>query len=454
MTFLQLLQMVAVTAVTLGTLVTAHEFGHFWVARRCGVKVLRFSIGFGRPWLRWTDKRGTEFVLATIPLGGYVKMLDEREGEVPPELQGQSFNRKPVLSRIAILAAGAGFNFLLAFFVYWGVLFFVGSGGVAPVIDAVAAGSLAERAGVVAGQEIVAVDDVPTPTVLTLFEQLMGRVGESGVLKLSVKSPHSDVVYDSNVTLEHWLSGTDNPDMIEALGLTLFHPKAGMTIDSVDTDTPAARAGLQAGDHIVAADGVAFTDWDVWQKYVRARPQQEIAVTVERSGVPHVFKVVPARKVDEQGHAFGQLGVAVATKWPPEMLRMVHYGPLQAFGAAGTQTWSTAKMSLDSMKKMVLGMISPKNLSGPITIAKVATAQAKSGWVPYLEFLAFFSVSLGVLNLLPIPVLDGGHILFSLPELLIGRPLSEKIQIVGSQIGLVVIVGVMMLALYNDLMHL
>lgn len=449
---MDMLQMILVTAVTLGVLVTIHEFGHFWVARRCGVKVLRFSIGFGKPLWRWRDRTGTEYALAAIPLGGYVKMLDEREGNVPEELLPQSFTRQSVRNRIAIIAAGPIANFLLAIAVYW-VIFVSGVSGVAPVIDTVKPGSLAASAGLAPGQEIVAIDGEATPTWQALYERLMRRIGESGTLQISTRHPNSDAVYDTTAQLDNWLSGAEAPDLIQGLGITLWHPRGDTVIDRVMPDSPAARAGLRERDRIIAADGVELKDWESWLDYVRARPQQAIEITVLRDGVRHEVTVIPERKLDAEGRAIGQVGVAGSVQWPQHLLREVHYGPAAALAAAVKRTWTMSMVSLDSIKKMILGMISPKNLSGPITIAKVATASAKSGWEPYLGFLAFFSVSLGVLNLLPIPVLDGGHILFSLPELFTGRPLSERVQAVGYQIGLFIIVGVMMLALYNDLVR-
>lgn len=450
---MNIVQMVLITAVTLGVLVTIHEFGHFWVARRCGVKVLRFSIGFGKPLWRRFDRTGTEFVIAAIPLGGYVKMLDEREGDVPAELLPHSFMRKPVWQRIAIVAAGPLANFILAIVLYW-LMFVMGVSGIAPVIGSVKPDSLAAHAGLVAGQEIVAVDGEETPTWQALHERLLQRIGETGSLRIAAKQPDSTAVYDRTIALDNWLAGSEEPDLIAGLGLELWRPRGETLIEQVVENSPAARAGLLAGDRIVSADGVDMPDWQAWLAYVRARPQQPIQISIVRDGVAHAIAVTPERKLDDSGKAYGQVGLGGSVKWPDGMLRDFRYSPLAAIAPAFKRTWTMSVVSLDSIKKMILGMISPKNLSGPITIAKVATASAKSGWEPYLAFLAFFSVSLGVLNLLPIPVLDGGHILFSLPELITGKRLPERIQAYGQQIGLFVIVGVMMLALYNDLLRL
>jgi regulator of sigma E protease len=449
---MNMLQMILVTIVTIGVLVTFHEYGHYWAARRCGVKVLRFCVGFGKPIWSWRDRTGTEFAIAAIPLGGYVKMLDERESEVPPELLSQSFNRKPVGQRIAIVAAGPIANFLLAIALYW-LIFVLGVGGVVPIVGSVEKNSLAEIAGLAPGQEIVAVDGEPTPTWQALHEHLVSRIGESGPLRFSVKYPDSEIIYDSTATLDEWLGDAEAPDLVGGLGITLWQPRGEPVIETVVADGPAARAGLLAGDRIVNADGVAMPDWQAWVEHVRARPEQSVQVLVERAGARHELTLVPARKLDEQGNAFGQVGLGSPVSWPPEMLRQFHYGPIAALGEALERTWSMTVVSLESIKKLIFGEISPKNLSGPITIAKVATASAKSGLEPYLGFLAFFSISLGVLNLLPIPVLDGGHILFALPELFTGKPISERVQALCVQVGVFIIVGIMGLALYNDVVR-
>ncbi|WP_207829449.1 RIP metalloprotease RseP [Pseudomonas sp. 43(2021)] len=444
------LYMIIGTLVALGVLVTFHEFGHFWVARRCGVKVLRFSVGFGTPLLRWHDRHGTEFVIAAIPLGGYVKMLDEREGDVPSALVGQSFNRKSVRQRIAIVAAGPVANFLLAILFFW-VLAMLGTQQVRPVIGAVEAGSLAASAGLTAGQEIVSIDGKPTNGWSSVNLQLVRRLGESGTLQVGVREEGASAERQLQVKLDNWLKGADEPDPIQSLGLQPWRPAIVPVLAEIDPKGPAAAAGLKTGDRLLALDGVAVNEWQQVVDAVRARPQAKVVVRVERDGAALEVPVTLARKGEGKA-AGGYLGAGVkGGEWPANMLREVSYGPLDAVGEGLSRTWNMSVLTLESLKKMLFGELSVKNLSGPITIAKVAGASAQSGVGDFLNFLAYLSISLGVLNLLPIPVLDGGHLLFYLVEWARGRPLSDRVQGWGVQIGISLVIGVMLLALINDL---
>ncbi|WP_367863587.1 RIP metalloprotease RseP [Pseudomonas guariconensis] len=444
------LYMIIGTLVALGVLVTFHEFGHFWVARRCGVKVLRFSVGFGTPLVRWHDRHGTEFVVAAIPLGGYVKMLDEREGEVPPALLGQSFNRKPVGQRIAIVAAGPIANFLLAILFFW-VVALLGTQQVRPVIGAVESGSLAASAGLVAGQEVVSIDGKPTNGWSAVNLQLVRRLGETGTLRVGVRDEGATLERQHEINLDHWLKGVDEPDPIQSLGLRPWRPAIPPVLAEIDPKGPAAAAGLKTGDTLLALDGVALADWQQVVDSVRARPEVKVQLRVERDGAQLEVPVTLARRGEGQASG-GYLGAGVkGVEWPAEMLREVSFGPLEAVGESLSRTWSMSVLTLESLKKMLFGELSVKNLSGPITIAKVAGASAQSGVGDFLNFLAYLSISLGVLNLLPIPVLDGGHLLFYLIELARGRPLSDRVQGWGVQIGISLVIGVMLLALINDL---
>jgi len=445
---------IGITIFTLGVLVAFHEFGHFWVARKCGVKVLRFSIGFGTPLFKWRDSLDTEYVIALIPLGGYVKMLDEREGEVTPGQEHLAFNRKPVLQRIAVVAAGPLANLLLAVVAFWFV-FLAGERGIAPLIGSVEPGSVAELAGLEPGQEIVAIDGSPTPTWQAVNFRLLDRIGDSGVIRFDLRYPDSDFVYQSEAYLDEWLSEVEEPNLIGGLGIRMYRPPIPVVLDEVVPDSPAEAAGLRSGDRIVAADGIPMDQWNDWVDYVRARPGEAISIDWQRDGQDLQGVIVPAQKLADSGEAYGQVGVSVVVpEWPDEMVREFRYGPVAALVAAGRRTGELVGFTLNSIKKMISGLISPKNLSGPITIAKVASASAQSGLEAFVAFLALLSVSLGVLNLLPIPVLDGGHLMYYTIELLFGKPVPVKVQMVGYQIGLLIIVGVMMLALYNDFTRL
>ena len=440
--------------VALGVLVTFHEFGHFYVARRCGVKVLRFSVGFGKALYTWKDKLGTEYTIAAIPLGGFVKMLDEREGNVPEELQDQAFNRKTVWQRMAIVAAGPVANFILAILLFW-IMLVPGTTDVAPIIGEVKSESVAARAGLEPGQEIVAVDGEPVNTWQDLNRQLLRRLGETGTMTFVVKYPDSNLEYESQAQLSDWLKGEEEPNPVAGLGISLWRPFFDARIEEVMADSPAEKSGLMAGDLVVAADGEPLDGWVALVKYVQARPGANIQIEYERGGQLSVASIRALSVEAKDGSKVGQIGVKpVRPQWPKEMMRTQEYSLSGAFVKAVDKTWETSGFVLLSLKKLILGEISTKNLSGPITIAKVAGASAKAGMSYYVGFLALLSISLGVFNLLPIPVLDGGHLFYYLIEVIKGSPVSEKVQVAGYQVGLVMVMGLMVLALYNDVMRL
>lgn len=450
---LSLLQTLASFLVALLVLVTIHEFGHFYVARRCGVKVLRFSIGFGKVLLRWHDRQGTEYALAALPLGGYVKMLDEREAPVAEDELHLTFNRKTVWQRIAIVAAGPLANFMLAIVLFW-LLLLPGHKDLIPRIGAIEAGSVAAQAGLEVGQEILAVDGIATPGAQRLNRALMNRLGESGEIHFRVAYPGSSFVYETSAPLHDWLRDSLNPDPVAGLGISLYMPPIPPIVGGVLPDGVAQRAGLAAGDRIVSVNDKPLDDWRDWVGLVRAAPGQTLEVEVERAGQGLSVTLVP-EVAEEAGVRIGRVGVMVAEfSYPDELLREQRYSVFGALAAGVEKTWDTSAFVLLSIKKLIVGEISPKNLSGPITIARVAGSSAESGLKSFVGFLALLSVFLAVFNLLPIPVLDGGHLFYYFLEVIRGKPVSERMQILGYQLGLLLVVGLTIVALYNDIVQI
>ncbi|QEY16146.1 sigma E protease regulator RseP [Cellvibrio sp. KY-GH-1] len=440
--------------VALLILVSIHEFGHFYVARRCGVKVHRFSIGFGKVLWSWRDRQGTEYALAALPLGGYVKMLDEREGVVATEERHMAFNNKSVWQRIAIVAAGPIANFILAILLFWGLML-QGERGMVPVIDSIAPNSIAAQAGLEKGQEILAVDGIPTPTWQALNRALLNRLGESGPISFKVAySEDSHFQYESEAQLHDWLRDAADPDPVAGLGISLQFPQIPPVVGEVLSASPAERAGLKTGDVLRRVDDVVINDWRLWVDYVRERPGAALSVTFERAGQLHQLTLIPDA-VTENGKVQGRVGVGVQPyNIPEKLIRAYDYSVVGAFVAGVNKTWETSGFVLLSVKKLILGEISTKNLSGPITIAKVAGSSAESGLVSFIGFVALLSVFLAVFNLLPIPVLDGGHLFYYFIEVIKGKPVSDKVQMLGYQAGLFLVISLSLLALYNDIMRL
>lgn len=440
--------------VTLGILVTVHEYGHFWVARRCGVKVLRFSVGFGKPLFSWRDKQDTEYVVAWIPLGGYVSMLDEREADVDEGDLHRAFNRQSVWKRIAIVAAGPLANFLLAIVTYW-VLFASGTTALAPVVGSVEAGSAAERAGLQPQYEIITVDNEPVRSWQEVGLGMLARVGDTGQVSLGVQEWQGYRQEEVRIPVERWLTSVQEPNPLSDLGIAPYRPGIPAVIGRVLDGGAAKEAGLQVGDRIVSANGVPVKDWSHWVKLVQESADKALELSLERDGRTEHLTLTPQGKAQTDGRVIGYIGAAAQPgQWPDGMVRTIDYGVVESVGQAVVKTWDMIGLTLDSIRKMIVGLISVDNLSGPITIAKVASDSAKSGLESFLTFLAYISISLGVLNLLPIPILDGGHLLFYLVEAVTGRAVPEKAQQLGLRIGMVLLGSLMLVAFYNDLMRL
>lgn len=440
--------------VAVGLLVAVHEFGHFWVARRLGIKVLRFSIGFGRPlWRRQSGPDAPEYVIAAIPLGGYVKMLDEHEGPVAPEEAHRAFNRQPLWVRSAVVVAGPLFNFLFAIVAFWGVLT-LGETGIRPLIGEVKPDTPAARAGLQVGDEMLAINGQRTPTWSLAMQELATASVGSAELHIQVRDDGGEV--QARVMPSSEVGDlAETKDLLGHIGLVPERPVVPPVFGEVLEGEAAEAAGLRDGDRILKADGKTVPDWGYWVDYVRARPGETIELQVERDGARLEVALTPAAHA-QQGEVIGRIG---ASNQPvPELMEryQVTYrmGLIEAVPAALQRTWEYSVLTLKVIWRVLTGQASIQNLSGPITIADAAGKTASIGFVYFIKFLAIVSISLGVLNLLPVPVLDGGHLLYFAIEAVKGSPLSEAAMIQGQKIGLVMLLGLMTLAFYVDILRI
>lgn len=436
----------------IGILVVFHEWGHCWVAQKCGVRVLRFSVGFGKPLWRHMAKSGIEYTISAIPLGGYVKMLDEREAEVPESLHSQAFNRKPVWVRFLIVLAGPAFNFLFAILAYW-LMLMIGVTSLVARVGEVVPESIAYHAGLHSGEEFVQVDDVPTHTWQQVHRVLLMRLGDIDQLKVVLKEP--DGTHQTRfLDLRHWELKGDKPNPLHALGIQPYQPRIPPVVEEIMPDSAAQTAGFQPEDQIIAVEGKPISDWQDFSHIVVNRPNQPTQITLLRHGEPQTLTVTPRLKVADTGESIGFVGLIVKVPaMPADLLVKDRMGPFSAAKAAIEKTQQNTVMTFFLLGKMIVGKLGLRHLSGPISIAEGAGATVVLGLPEFLSFLALISISLGVLNLLPIPVLDGGHLLFYLIEGVTGRPVPEKIQVWGFKVGFMLLIFLMVVAFYNDLVR-
>ncbi|MGL5757421.1 sigma E protease regulator RseP [Plesiomonas sp.] len=437
----------------IGILISVHEFGHFWVARRCGIKVERFSLGFGKVLWQTVDKQGTEFSLSLIPLGGYVKMLDERVAPVPEALRHQAFNTKPVWQRAAVVAAGPVANFLFAIFAYW-IVFLVGIPSVHPVVGQVTPNSIAARSGITAGMELKSIAGIETPDWESVNLALVALIGDNQA-QIEVSQFGTQATQNKELRLDGWHFEPDKETAFGVLGITPKGPEILPIVTSVGEDSAAKLAGLTTGDRITAINGQPLEQWSEFVKAVQGSPDKALSLTVEREGQTQTLTLIPQIHKLADGKSVGYAGVAPKVlPLPAEYSFVRQFGIIDSVIKATQKTMQLSTLTLDMLGKLFTGDVGIKSLSGPISIAKGAGMTADFGFVFYLGFLALISVNLGIINLFPLPVLDGGHLLFLAIEGLTGKPLSEKVQEYAFRLGTVLLVLLMGVALFNDFSRL
>ncbi|MDH5445863.1 MAG: RIP metalloprotease RseP [Gammaproteobacteria bacterium] len=437
--------------VAISILVAVHEFGHFWVAKKMGVKVLRYSIGFGRPlWKKSYGPDQTEYVVAALPLGGYVKMLDEREGEVLDTEKHRAFNNQTVSKRIAIVAAGPIFNFIFAALAYW-LMLSIGVNGLKPVIGDIDNNSVLATAGFNPGDEIVEINDRSTPIWDVAIQELVIAALNKESATVAV-SKGDGFLIKKTIDFQS-LDDYDEPEQaLKALGLKPWRPHVDAVVGKVLNDSPASSSGLIGGDKIVAVDGQTINDWYGLVEYVSSRPEQKIVFTIIRNNAKQSISITPTL-IERGNKKIGQIGIGPAGNAviPEDMKREYQYPYLSGLTHSLEKVWRNSVLTLKMIGKLITGEVSIKNLSGPINIAVYAGYSASAGLARFLDFLAIVSISLGVINLLPIPLLDGGHLMNYLIEIIKGKPVSENFEMLGQRIGIVIIVMMMALAIGNDL---
>ncbi|WP_104471427.1 RIP metalloprotease RseP [Acinetobacter indicus] len=438
----------------LGPLIAIHEFGHYFVARKLGVKVLVYSIGFGPTVLKWTSKKsGIQYQLSALPLGGYVKMLDEREGNVAEEDLPFAFNRQHPWKRIAIVAAGPLINLVFAIVLFW-ILFLPSQEQLNTRVGKVLPQTPAAEVNMQPGDRITAVDGTQVSTWEKLNFALVDRAGETGTIH--IQANRDGQLQNFQLPIQDFLKD-QSQSPLEVLGFTPYRPNIPAVVSKLSEDGAAIRQGMKEGDQILAIDGVVMKDWYDVVQVVQASPEKLLKIDVLRQDQRVQLEIMPQAKRDNMGNTTGILGVQSdpgKITIPEEYKQTIQYSPTEALMMAVDKTGQISSMILNSIVKMVRGLIGLDNLSGPITIAKVAGQSAEMGWQTFISFMALMSVSLGILNLLPIPMLDGGHLVYYFIELIRGKPVSEQIQLVGLKIGMVLLGSMMLLALFNDFMRL
>jgi len=440
--------------VAVSLLVTVHEYGHFWVARKLGFKVLRFSVGFGPAlWKRVGRRDGTEYVLAALPLGGYVKLLDEREGPVPPEDLASAFTRKAPWQRILVLLAGPAFNIIFAILVLWAILWVSGEPQVKPVVGKVVPDSLSARADLRTNDQFLRIENRDVATHSDVVLGLVEAISDDGQIEIEVERPGSGArtlalrIDDPEVRR----ALTEPSALLRGLGMRFWTPPFPAEFGKVDAGGPAALAGLQAGDRVIAIDGEPVADFLALVEMISVRPNREIVVSYVRAGqAAQVTVRSTADLIDGKEIGRIRVGTPPSPPWPAELVNQREYGPLASLTAATQRAWYMTVLQAKMFARMLFGQVSLKNLSGPLSIAEFAGESAQSGLTEFLGFLVVISLSLGFLNLLPVPILDGGQIVYQLIEWFRGSPIPDRVQALGQQVGIALLLLLMGIALFND----
>ena len=448
---MHILETIVYTLLTLGIAIVVHEYGHFIVARKCGVFVERFSLGFGSPLIGWTDRHGTNFVISALPLGGYVKMLDSRTGYVPEDLQGREFGRQNVWKRIAITIAGPFANLLLSIFAFW-VLFLNGETGVRPVVGNIEDESPARVAGFAPGMTILSVNEQLTPNWSNVSKELFSSIGTTGSLNFVVKSADSGDTIKLSIPVEKWLRDTSEPYPIYELGLTPKYIFKQLNLSLIMEGGAAEKAGLLSGDIVTTINGWNVDSTKVFVEEIESNANRTVVLDIVRDNVDMRIEVVPDA-VLRDGSDYGQIGVQLAPQgtYPESMIYSIEHTISSAVIRSLSETSDYIAFIIKSITKLLTGELSSKSLSGPIGIAKAAGDSGRAGLDNFIRFTAILSIMLGVMNMLPIPVLDGGHLIFYLIEIIKGSPVSEEMQVVGLKVGVAILFGFMMVATFNDL---
>lgn len=435
--------------IALGILVTVHEYGHFWVARKNGVKVERFSVGFGKALWRKKAADGTEYVVAMIPLGGYVKMLDERVDSVNEQDKDKTFNSKSVYQRIAIIAAGPFANFAFAIVAFY-LMFLIGVPSIKPIIGQITVDSIAAQAQLPNNVEIVEVAGKKTKDWQDVNLALIGAIGADSIV-IKTKTPQSQYVSSHHLSTKAWQFSPEKTSALTSLGITPYRPKVYNELALIGKDSPAEQSGLQKGDKLLSLNNEALEEgWLDFATKIKSFANTKVDIIIERNGHIQTVTVTP-KGIEQKGKVIGYLGVSPKSdNWPDEYKIEISYGFFSAIGESVHRTWNLIVLSFDMIGKLITGDVSVKNLSGPIAIAQGAGDSAGYGFVYFLGFLALISINLGIINLLPLPVLDGGHLLYYLIELLTGKPVPENIQEAGFKFGALALLALMSIALFND----